>query len=244
MGRFLILILLLLITNCSNIAAQPTTSWNKTNYHEIDGIVEIATGWSKSPLCTGSLIKKNIILTAAHCAIFPKEDLYIVYGCNKITDNSCKRTSVKKIFTHPKWGLEFFSTNDIAIIIPTQSITIPPAQISLRKNIPKGLSVKGVGFGYRNGTSGILYSGRGRITTDYQYELVAHMQGSLDPNPGDSGGPLLIFEDGRFKIIGILSRSRWSKTSKKVTFIHSGYAIYTKPIMYIDWINEISSKVA
>lgn len=240
MRRLIILILLLLITSCSNIKPEPTTSWNRADHAEIDGIVEIATGWGGSHLCTGSLIRNDMVLTAAHCAVFPAEDLYIIYGCNDIDNSSCQRVPVQNVFVHPKWDLDFLSTNDLAIMVPVEPIPLKLAQISPRKTLPEGLSVKAVGFGRRNGDSGVLYAGRGRITTDYRYELIAHMNGSLDPNPGDSGGPLLVMDNGRFKIVGVLSRSRWSNTSKKEVFVHSGHAIYTKPIMYIDWINEVS----
>jgi len=169
----------------------------------------------------------------------PAEDLYIVYGCDDIDQSSCQRVRVKARIKHPKWRKEFISAHDIAIIIPARPIPIKLAEISTRTDVPEGLSLKVVGFGRRNGDSGVLYVGRGRVTRDYQYELVAHMQGSLDPNPGDSGGPGLILDNGTFKIVGVLSRSRWNSLSKKKTFIHSGYAIYTKPIMYLDWIYEV-----
>ena len=244
MRKLWILFLLLLISSCSNLKPEPTTSWNKANYSEIDGIVEIATGWANSHLCTGSLIRNNMVLTAAHCAVFPAEDLYIVYGCNDIDDWFCKKVPVKRIFLHPKWNKDFLSTNDLAILIPKEPIPLKLAKISSRKNLAKGLSVKAVGFGRRNGDSGVLYSGRGRIVTDYQYELIARMNGRLDPNPGDSGGPLLILEEGEFRIVGILSRSKWGALSKKEIFVHSGRAIYTKPIMYLDWISEMSYRGA
>ena len=207
MKRLLILLLFILLLGCGGSKGKLTTSWDRVNHSEIDGIVEIATGWAKSHLCTGSLIRKDMVITAAHCAVFPAEDLYIVYGCDDIDSSSCQRVPVKETIKHPKWMKEFISTNDIAILIPEKPIPLKLAEISNRKEFAEGLSVKAVGLGRRNHDSGVLYAGRGRITRDYQYELVAHMVGSLDPNPGDSGGPLLIMEDGKFKVIGVLSRS-------------------------------------
>ena len=235
-----LILLFILLFGCSSSTPEPTTAWDKINHLEVDGIVEITTAWGKSHLCTGSLIQNNIILTAAHCAVFPVEDMFIVYGCDNINQSSCKKVPVVRKYQHPKWKKEFIAAHDIAILIPEIPIPLTLAEIYTKKNIPEGLSVKAVGFGQRNSDSGVLYSGRGRVTRDYKYELVAHMRGSLDPNPGDSGGPALILEDGKFKIAGILSRSRWTDVSKKKTFIHSGYAIYTKPIEYLNWIYEIS----
>ncbi len=214
---------------------KPTTTWKGANYSEIDGIVEIAIllGTTMSNLCTGSLIKENMVLTAGHCA---DENLYIIYGCNNIRHLSCKKISVKKIIKVPKWKSEFTSSNDLAIMIPERPIPLSLAKISNRRKIPTEFPIKVAGFGRRNYNSGILYEGTARVTQDYEFEFIAHMESSLDPNKGDSGGPALIFEDGEFKIIGVLSR-RLSKTLKTSPYI--GHVIYMKPIMYSDWIYEV-----
>lgn len=239
MKKLLILLISILLIGCTDSKPEPSTAWDRADHTEINGIVEIATGWAKSHLCTGSLIREDMILTAAHCAVFPAEDLYIIYGCNDIDQSSCKRVRVKNVVRYPKYKKEFIAAHDIAILIPETPIPIKLAEISNRKVIAEGLSIKALGFGYRNDDSGVLYAGRGRVTSDYEYEMVAYMKGALDPNPGDSGGPALILDGEEFKVIGVLSRARWRGASKEETFVLSGYAIYTKPIMYLDWIYEV-----
>ena len=224
---------------CTSSINAPTTTWKKTGYTEADGIVEIATAWGLSHLCTGSLLSETVVLTAAHCVDYPAEDLYIVYGCNDIKSVDCNRVTIKKTIKYPAWRKEFVFADDIAIIItdkPIQDIGI--SKISSREKLEEGLSVRAFGFGERNGSSGVLYVGLGRVTRDYERELVIFMPGKLDPNPGDSGGPILILNNDEWEIVGILSRARWETVKKKEVFEQTGYAIYTKPVYYIDWINE------
>ena len=246
----LLTLLTILLIGCSGSSPEPTTAWEKADYKQIDGIVEIATAWGKSHLCTGSLIRENVVLTAAHCTVFPAEDLMIVYGCNDIDNKECKRVPVQRIEQYYTWEKQFVFADDIAVLITETPITgIGLAQISDRKDLEEGLSVRAVGFGRRNQGSGVLYEGIGRITEDFQRELVVKMRGKLDPNPGDSGGPLLIMDNGKWKIVGLLSRARWesvsnpnsnpTSSSREAVFEQTGYAIYTKPIPYLDWINKV-----
>src|SRR4030067_473098 len=129
------LLSLLMLVGCSSFTPDSTTAWERASYLEIDGIVEIATGWARAPLCTGSLIRKDMVLTAAHCAVFPAEDLYIVYGCDDIDDASCVRVHVKYNIVHPKWMVEFLSTNDKAILVQEKQILLKLAEISTKKDI-------------------------------------------------------------------------------------------------------------
>ena len=236
MRKFLFSFLLFLFA-CA--PPEPTTAWKAASYQDVPGIVEIATGWGRANLCTGSLVKPDVIVTAAHCATFPKEDLYINYACNDIRNNNCKRQKIKNIITHPRWNKDFISSNDIAIIIPSKNITeIPTIDISSQEELPEGLPLVAAGFGHRNGESGILYSGMGRVRRNYQYEFVVQMTPPLDPNPGDSGGPALVWEDGQMKLFGVLSRAKWANQDSTETFRYTGLAIYTKASAYTDWINS------
>ena len=94
-----------------------------------------------------------------------------------------------------------------------------------------------VGFGSRNGDSGILYGYMGRLAKNYTFEFVAGRFGALDPHPGDSGGPAFIMdkEDGQIKVAGVLSRGRMRDKG------YTGFAIYTKPGEYLDWIDSVTS---
>ena len=235
MNKILLLLILFITFGCNKQPIILTTNWQPS--HNINGTVMIATSWGQSELCTGNLINNNAILTAAHCANFPTKDLYIIYNCINITHNSCKRVQVTSIHKYPGWMKEYVTSHDLAIMKTNELIPLPLAEISNKTKLPEGIYVKTAGFGSRNGKSGIFYVGKGRVFKDYDKEIVIKMQGELDPHPGDSGGPIMILEDNKFKIVGILSRAQISKENK-----YTGLAIYTKPIAYINWINEVINK--
>lgn len=215
---------------CSSTPLIPDSNWEKTHYSEIPGVVAITTGWGKAHLCTGNLIRPNIVLTAGHCLGIPPEDLYIVYNCSNISHSSCIRVRVKDTAFHPKYRKDHVSAHDLGVLITEKPITAIGLTELYDGEINEKTTMMAVGFGRRFGKSGRLYSALVRVLRDYTYELVAGKDGWSDPNPGDSGGP--VFTEN-MKIAGVLSRS----------IIHgderSGYGIYTKPQSYT-WVKEIT----
>lgn len=231
--KFLFLILLLILgcgSSLSNLQ-RPDTDWEKANYYDLDGVVAITTSWGRNHLCTGILIKENIVLTAAHCLHYPKEDIFITYGCNNIKNGSCKKTRVKYTITHDLYRVESSVGHDIGMIITEEPVTGIKFAELYNDYITLGVSVLHAGFGRRNNSVGQLYCGMARIKENFTLEIETGRPGWLDPNPGDSGGPAYVLVGDSLKVVGILSRSR----------INKGEAILVKPIAYLDWIYAMIS---
>ena len=100
-GLFILLNLPLIVE--SIVGGEPVT-----NPHEYPWIAHI-TIFDFG--CGGSIISKNVIMTAAHCVDGPKSIIsYIevrVGHCN-ISSEKIKKFSVKSVLVHPDWNEQLF----------------------------------------------------------------------------------------------------------------------------------------
>jgi secreted trypsin-like serine protease len=158
--------------------------------------------------CTGTLIGKNVIVTAGHCFPCTGDSTVIYIGTNT---KSPGITYTGKAFQHPKYaqgGLH----NDLTVIVLDKDVTeITPRRIATTDEVNKATFVRVVGFGNSdvNSTGGfgvkrvadvpiasVSCSGAsdaGTLGCDTKLELVAGMVGlQRDSCNGDSGGPIYI----------------------------------------------------
>jgi len=61
----------------------PIINGAPANHSEYPSIVALMVGSSKTPNCTGTLIKPDLVLTAAHCVGYHPSDMMIAYGYEK-----------------------------------------------------------------------------------------------------------------------------------------------------------------
>ena len=92
--------------------------------HEYPWIVHVSSTWndlSERSLCGGSIISKNLIMTAAHC-VRDKTDLYIgfssfvIAGNSDMTTNGTSKVFVRSILIHPEFNDTRRLSNDIALL--------------------------------------------------------------------------------------------------------------------------------
>jgi V8-like Glu-specific endopeptidase len=175
--------------------------------------------------CSATLIRKNALLTAAHC-VDPKQDGYAEFG----TSNGgwIKYYFAKSnIRIHPKYGVN--PDHDIALVVLNKSVVgVTPSP--LRTAPPTvGQSIKIVGFGYTSnaGGNGVgnRYVGYNKISE--MASIYFGYKGNANICSGDSGGPSFI--DG--KVAGVHSSG-----------YGSGYCSTTGFDMRVDkyatWINK------
>lgn len=241
--RKIFLLLILLSFGCFKpVKVNTAFNWSKTHYSNATGAVAVTIN-KKRPYCSGVLIKPNIVLTAGHCLDdFRAKRMYITYKCNHILQSSCKHVRVKLKVFNPGFDYTPGLWNDLGILITEKDITdMQPAKIGSFSDIKKLQEYKGnlvtAGFGRRpNRDVGILYMGLTSIREHYMYEFLTQDNGFNGPCKGDSGGPAYYqAPDGELRVVGILSRNQ--RTRVKC----GGKAKYTIPILYMDWVEEISS---
>ncbi|WII71768.1 trypsin-like serine protease [Bdellovibrio sp. 22V] len=191
--------------------------------------------------CTGTLLAKNIVLTAGHCLTSADRDHEIRFGLK--LERASRR--VLKALREPHYTKDpiFGPANDVALVkfegrVPEGYV---PAKLienfsSLRVNAP--VLIAGYGMAYPRLRTGL---GTLRKTTlplskpDYKpNEFKILQEGKTGTCFGDSGGPVYAMERGEFKLIGVTSKVARKENGHRCL----GSSIYSRVDFYQAWINS------
>lgn len=203
----------------------------------------------RSALCTGSLLTKNIVVTAAHCVQGGDPANYrIVFS----TDLYAKNPEVRKVVAmtyNEKWDKADTASDDakdlgdIGVIMFDGDLPkgYHPAKLLTDSSvITNGADVTLAGYGYTDGTA---KNGEGTL----RYTTVGVQDASFSPTEveldqsqgkgachGDSGGPAYIKgKNGKLALFGLTSRGE--NDPKDDCSVSS---VYTNILSYQDWLKE------
>jgi V8-like Glu-specific endopeptidase len=231
---FVLIILFSLLAGCAYYI-NPLYNWKPINTADHPNVIAITNEAGKMR-CSGVVIRPNVVLTAGHCLEgMYTENFRIVSHCSNIRNKHCTLTKVKQKAFYPNYKRGHGVWSDIGLLILEDDLKdIKPAQIGTLDDIKRETPLISVGFGRRtDGKIGILYAGKNAIHDNNLYEIKTYIGGENGTCSGDSGSPTFVKTEEGLKLVGILSRST------RVNAPCGGISVYTVPILYWDWIEEI-----
>jgi secreted trypsin-like serine protease len=195
-------------------------------------LVDITTG----AVCSGTAIRQDVVLTAAHCLdLFRMND--VLEGSSIAAPR--RHYSVTSTLMHPAYN-PFTLENDLGVVFLSRPFRGPLMQIGLPGaglgQAPVGASLRVAGFGEdENGVNGVRREADVTLLSVARQSAVASntTEGICD---GDSGGPLIARIGGRDRAVGVVS-------AFSPAFIPgspcAGDGIYTRVDAYLSWLSTL-----
>ena len=175
----------------------------------------------RASFCTGAFIKKDIILTAAHCVAEPAQMLILL----RTKGASDQFLQIQNVMSHPQYNSKAIATRQVSIDIALLQITTTQAvnpisfNISANYQTSKNASLRIAGYGQRieqdPKSDGQLRQSDLRVReplSDILVWLESGTQKSSGACSGDSGGPIL--DPQNTEIVAITAWASGNKQSK------------------------------
>ena len=202
--------------------------------------------------CSGVLIDKNWILTAAHCVKgLTKDDINVAVGAFDLKNFSGSRIPAKSLHIHPGYNPTTL-TDDIALIELSQPSSQPTITLFSGKSIEDapvsllGRILTAIGWGLADGSTDWYWPERLRqvnlpvVADSYcnniypspliGSQLCAGWYEGKDVCSGDSGGPVVTSIDNRWTHVGLVSYGAPCKD------YFGWYGVYTRTSAFVDFI--------
>jgi len=234
--------------------ASKIVGGHPANKHEYPWMVALVTRGNIKPWCGGSLITEKHVLSAAHCTVGKAESTIQVLLFLHKTDNSdmdFNRYDVSKIENHKDYdGPSGYHYNDFSIITIHSSVHplfLMPVCLPADTNKKyAGQLATATGWGQlceRCDVSKVLMEVDITVTTNevcknkypgLRDTHICAMDPGKDTCQKDSGGPLMVEENGRWTLVGVTSFGQGCARPGKP-------GVYARVTEAMDWIRKHTS---
>ena len=203
------------------------------------------------PMCSGSLIAPDVVLTAAHC-IFNYGTYYVQMGSDIIDgQNDATFYEIDAVWKNPRYSKRNL-VNDIGLLkLTTPQTAVAPMPYATKRDlaaVKKSKNMEILGWGQNQSGEEATYLRYTRVTEQLRAARSLYPAKNFNPNTmiaagryikrervytgacyGDSGGPLLATIKGVKKVIGVTS---WGKKgcNTKAPTVFTNVAYYEKDL--------------
>lgn len=215
--------------------------------------------------CTGTLIRKNLILTAAHCVGAGPEGLSLAFGLNPLSGTYTLRKAHKTALHDKYKKMNSTDRNDVALISFKEALPANYRPVNLPDSkfpLSKGLTFTAAGYGRISGKKTSVNDTQGsgllrNVDVSISHFSVDETQFYIDQKNGkgicngDSGGPALMRYAGKDYVVGVASAISWTvpdevKADERNQYIQNKdvckeKSIYMNVKSFLPWI-ELNSK--
>lgn len=211
--------------------------------------------------CTGVLIDRTTVLSAAHCINSTASSFVVALNLESmfvdLSHSDTEIIDVRKVVVHPNYYTHRQGAHDIAVLVLQEAAITTPVRLATTVQINQAESVRLVGFGNndKNSSKGFgikrevlvdikslrrnnqdnLNQDEAKYGFDSDLEFIAGGEGKDSCN-GDSGGPAYIEVDGQRFLAGLTSRA-----VKNYSHICADGGVYTRVDMHQNFIASVQS---
>jgi secreted trypsin-like serine protease len=172
---------------------------------------------TEASMCTGTLIARNIVLTAAHC-LTDSKGVRVIFdvdpGCNPSFDRGTQSIDVRRSVIHGKYSESVKGKDDLAMLKLSRSAPSNYPVMPLYNNYDKLSSnnVTYIGYGrtreqgtFRQKLRSVVKNYSESVLISENRNLVTLQSNGRGICQGDSGGPVYFEVDGQLHLAGVNS---------------------------------------
>lgn len=204
----------------------------------------------KHSTCSGTLISRYAVLTAAHCIPDDTSKMFVVFATKMRNASTAEKRKVAKAVRHPEYNTDVASlnSNDLGVIFLESEAPNTHLSADLLTNFDlvkekARLKVAGYGvawsWGLALGTGTLREEALEVRSIDYsETEFLINLSMKGANCSGDSGGPAFLELNHKLYLVGVTSRG------DSLPFFPDCilFSVMTRVDPYIDWIRGVLSE--